>query len=173
MSPVAVVVWAKVWVLMVWGCTVALHIGYLRMTRAMSAVGSAVVMALAVAGGSAAIGFRLAWVPASLRAGAVCLYLAGCLGYLELRSLLSRGYSLRILLDVSRQGEPARFEQLAVLYGDGRGLRGMLQRRLSTLARLRLAAFDGLQAGPLTPVGRVVGAAVSGMRRVLRTEGVG
>lgn len=173
MSPVAVIMLAKAWVLMVWGCAVALHIGYLRMTRAVSAVGSAVVMALAVAGGSAALWFRLAWAPASLRAGAVCLYLAGCLGYLELRSLFSRGYSLRILVDVFRRSEPARVEQLAVLYGDGRGLRGMLQRRLATLARLRLTAFDGLQAGPLTPMGRVVAAVTSGMRQALRLKLVG
>ena len=173
MSPIVVVVLAKAWVLTMWECTVVLHIGYLRWTRASSAVGSAVVMALLAAGGIAGLWIGLAWAPGSLRASAVCLYLAGCLGYLELRSLLSRGYSLRILVDVFRGGGPVSCEELAVLYGNGLGLSGLLRRRLSTLARLHLVAFDGLHAGPLTPVGRAVEMVASGMRRALRTELVG
>src|SRR5579864_2795963 len=54
---------------------------------------------------------------ALLRHSAVFLYLSGAIVYLEMRSLLSRGYSLRILLDLASMGGQADVASLKTSYG--------------------------------------------------------
>ena len=131
----------------------------------------AVVVTLIIASGMLV---AVAMFPISLRVGAVCLYVTGALIYLELRSLLSRGYSLRILTDLyGRHGESASLTDLQTTYGNGVGLRGMLQKRLSTLARLRLVTIGSGEAGSLTPLGRLCAMAGLQMRRLLRMPSVG
>lgn len=112
-------------------------------------------------------------LPQSLKVGAVFLYLAGCLIYMELRSLVARGYSLRILVDLLSSGGSASMERLKSGYGDGVGIQGMLAKRLGTLASLRLLRFQGNHVGPLTLLGKIFATASSGMRRLLRLEMVG
>lgn len=112
-------------------------------------------------------------LPQSLKVGAVFLYLAGCLVYMELRSLVARGYSLRILIDLLTSGGSASMEKLKSGYGDGVGIQGMLAKRLGTLASLRLLRFQSDRVGPLTPLGKIFATASFGMRRLLRLEIVG
>lgn len=104
---------------------------------------------------------------------AAAFYLAGCITYLEVRSLLSRGYSLRILVDLAAQGGAARVDRLKAGYGDGMGIPGLLARRVRTLERLGLLRFEGERVGPLTPAGRVVAALTVGLRHLLRLDLVG
>jgi len=156
---------------------VLLHVGYLACTRPIrtsaSWRASAALLAVSIPAGSWLVWASLEWIPASLRVGAVCLFLAGCLVYLELRSVLSRGYSLRIMLDLTGRDMGETLERLRFDYGNGVGVRGLLVRRLKTLARLRLVHLDGHQIGPLTPLGRVVAVTGSALRQALRMEGVG
>jgi hypothetical protein len=109
----------------------------------------------------------------SLRTGAVALYAAGWLVYVEVRSLLSRGYSLRILVDILELGGGAGFEDLKSGYGEGMGVRGLLSKRIAGLARIGLIRRTADQIGPLTSVGRLVAHAGYGMRRLLRLDVVG
>lgn len=156
---------------------VLLHVGFLACTRPIrtpaSWRASAAVLAVSIPAGSWLVWAGLERIPASLRVGAVCLFLAGCLVYLELRSVLSRGYSLRILLDLAGTDQGDTLERLRSDYGNGVGVRGLLVRRLQTLGRLRLLHLDGRQVGPLTPLGRVVAVAGAALRGALRMEGVG
>lgn len=156
---------------------VVLHVGYLALTRPLrtptSWRASAAWLAGLIPAGSWLVWASLGPIPASLRVGAVCLFLAGGLAYLELRSLLSRGYSLRILLDLMDKDHGETLERLRSEYGNGMGMRGLLTRRLATLARLRLVRFDGRWVGPLTALGRLCAAVTVGMRTLLRLEVVG
>lgn len=111
--------------------------------------------------------------PLIVRIGAACLYLAGAIIYMELRSLLSRGYSLRILVDLWHRRGTARVEQLVASYSDGLGLEGLLRRRVASLAIWRLAQVAGDQVGPLTPLGMACAWLGIGIRRLLRLEIVG
>lgn len=169
-----------------WACAVVaaslagllvLHVGFLACTKPIRTPASW-RSSTAVLAGLILAGSWLAWAnlepaPASLRVGAVSLFLAGCIVYLELRSLLSRGYSLSILVDVLRQPEGTSLARLQDGYGDGVGLRGLLTRRIMTLSRLRLVRFDGRRVGPLTGPGVVCAALTSGMRKFLRLDLVG
>lgn len=175
-------------IVVAWLSLAALHVGYLALTRARhgrpsTPAASAGLLAVLIAVGPVALWAVLGPVdgsgagggtaPASLKAGAVFLYLAGCIVYLELRSLLSRGYSLRILLDLLGRSGAATVEGLKTTYGNGMGVQGMLTRRVRTLAWLRLLELDGARVGPLTPLGRVCAAAGWWMRRALRLEAAG
>ncbi len=154
-----------------------LHVGFLACTRPIrtpaSGRVSTALLAVLILAGSWLVWASLEQIPASLRVGAVCLFLAGCLVYLELRSVLSRGYSLRILFDLMGRDQGKTLERLQSDYGNGVGMRGLLARRLKTLAQLRLARLDDRQIGPLTPLGRVVAVTGSALRRALRMEEVG
>lgn len=154
-----------------------LHVGYLACTRPLrtsrSWRGSTALLVVLIPTGTWLVWERLEPIPASLRVGAVCLFLAGCLVYLELRSVLSRGYSLRILLDLMGREEGETLEQLRADYGNGVGVKGLLIRRVNTLARLRLLRLHPHQIGPLTPLGRGVAVTGAALRRALRMEGVG
>ena len=156
---------------------VLLHVGLLVCTRSRrtptSWRASTVWLAASMPAGGWLVWASLAPIPASLRVGAVCLFLAGCLVYLELRSLLSRGYSLRILLDLMDQEQGGLLERLRSEYGHGMGIEGLLLRRLRTLARMRLVHLHDRQIGPLTPLGKVLAVTGSALRRVVRMERVG
>ncbi|MFQ6111109.1 MAG: hypothetical protein ACE5LX_03655 [Nitrospinota bacterium] len=108
-----------------------------------------------------------------MKVSAIFLYLAGSLVYVELRSLLSRGYSVRILVDLHTRGASASLGSLKSGYGGGVGVRGMLAKRVGTLAGLGLLRFRGNRVGPLTPLGKVCAVAGERMRQLLRLELVG
>ena len=112
-------------------------------------------------------------IPLTLRVGAGCLYLAGAILYVQLRSVLSRGYSLRILVDLLGQPHAMDVEQLQTSYGNGKGLAGLLRRRVESLAEWGLMTAEGDQVGPLTLAGRVIAGPTLMMRRLLRMEHVG
>ncbi len=159
------------------GSLMILHVGFLAWTRTLrppSAWGaSAAWVAVLILTGSWSVWASLEPVPTSLRVGATCLFLAGCLVYLELRSLLSRGYSLRILLDLMDKDHGETLERLRAEYSNGLGMRGLLSRRLATLARCRLTRFDGRWAGPLTGLGLLCAVVTASLRTLLRLEVVG
>ena len=107
---------------------------------------------------------------APLKIGAMCLYLAGCVAFIESLSLFSRGYSLRILIDLlGRQGQ-ADLLDLKAGYGNGLGLDGMLAKRVTTLARFRLIRFNTGRKGFLTGPGRICAQAVASWRRLLKLD---
>ena len=170
MNPFATMALGFSLVMLVLLSAVTLHVVYLRWSKGR---GSAVVLGgLLLAGGSWLWGL-LAAIPLTLRIGAVFLYIGGCIVYLELRSLLSRGYSLRILVDLLGHGEGLPLGTLQSGYGNGVGMRGMLRRRVATLARWHLVASAEEQVGPLTRVGVLCAVITSGMRWGLRMERVG
>lgn len=111
--------------------------------------------------------------PPFLRFSAISLYLSGCLIYFEVQSLLSRGYSLRILVDLLDSGGSARLEDLKADYGGGMGIRGILGKRLRGLARLRLVRFEEERVGPLTSLGMAFAMVGSRIRQVLNLGSVG
>ena len=102
-----------------------------------------------------------------------CLYLTGILIYVELRSLLDRGYSLRILVDLLGHDGSVTIEALKASYGGGRGIRGILDKRLATLARLQMVHVENSRIGPLTFWGKVMARQTSFVRRILKFETVG
>jgi hypothetical protein len=110
--------------------------------------------------------------PSIVRAGAVGWFLAAMIVYVEARSLLSRGYSLRVLVDLLDAPRHATVRELAMGYG-GMGLRGMLAKRVASLAALGLVRSDGARVGPLTPAGRAMARLGLGFRRALRLDTVG
>ena len=112
-------------------------------------------------------------VPASFEMSALLLYLAGCIVYVEVRSLVSRGYSLRVLIDLLNQGGQASVAALKSDYGQGAGMEGLLRKRLNSMVRFHLVGMEGDQVGPLTPWGRILANMSKGIRMLLRLERVG
>jgi hypothetical protein len=166
---------------------VVLNLGALALRRA-GETGSSLATEMIGVGGPVAVGVIVLWealghasgpdgllpvLPDSLRIGAVLLYLAGCLSYVEVHGLLSRGYSLRILVDLLERGDGASIDSLKAEYGGGLGVRGMVTKRLRTLADLRLLRLQDKQVGPLTPLGKIVAMTASRLRELLRLEIVG
>ena len=68
----------------------------------------------------------------------LCIYFGFVLGYLEFFSLINRGYSLSIMMDISRREAPPNVIELEREYADGTGLGWMLTKRLNGLKALRL-----------------------------------
>jgi hypothetical protein len=118
-------------------------------------------------------GRELSPIPVIAKMGTVFLYLSGCVVYIELRSLLSRGYSIRILADLLDRGGSADAEILQLEYGGGLGVEGLLKKRIGTLARLGLFYFKDGRVGPLTLFGKVFGGLGSWVRNLLCLKTVG
>ena len=113
-------------------------------------------------------------VPVPLKLGAICLYLAGCIVYVELRSLLSRGYSLRILIDLLRSGGRADLDALKASYGEaGAGVAHIIRSRLASIGKMGLLRLGPELAGPLSTPGWIAARAGSWIRRILRLASVG
>lgn len=137
-----------------------------------------ITLALLVASGGAMIWFEvgrrtIGGQPWLLQVGGLALYAAGLVVYVEIRSLLSRGYSIRILVDLLRAGGTSTIESLKSGYGGGKGLDGLLRKRIASLQRLHLVYADSKQIGPMTWPGRLCAVAVVSMRRILRLDRVG
>lgn len=112
-------------------------------------------------------------VPGELKWGAMLLYASGCAVYLEIKSLVARGYSLRILVDLLERGGQAELPSLKACYGGGLGVEGLLRKRLRTLADVGLVNMTGTHVGPLTAVGKGVAFIGLRLRQVLRLNRVG
>ena len=157
----------------VWGGLTVSHVSLMRLLgirwpgRRATMIASASLLGMLIAGA------WLIWHLASpaevfLKLAAVCLFLAGMVGYAELRSLLSRGYSLRMLVDLLSRNGSSSLEGLKSSYGNGMGMEGLLNKRLNTLASLGLLQREGGIVGPLTLRGRLVAEITSSLRRLLR-----
>jgi hypothetical protein len=111
--------------------------------------------------------------PLTITLGAIALYLAGIIVYVEFRALLSRGYSLRIVIDLLERDGCLGIQQLKGSYGGGLSLSGLIVKRLKSLADLGFLQFDGRKVGPLTPIGRACATIAVFARSLLRLERVG
>lgn len=159
-----------------WLFFVLVHLGALALFR----VKESLILSVMAAGGPAIL-WRLTAsitvsgepVPSFLRTAALFLYWAGCIGYVETLSLLSRGISFRVLLDLLENHGEADLKNLSSSYGDGMGLRGLLAKRLQSLSRAGFLRCQENQVGPPTLLGRLFGAVTSGMRTLLRLQEVG
>ena len=108
----------------------------------------------------ALVAYGLAWLIAMLGLGltsaAQCL--AGLsmigflsLGYMQVFSLTVRGFSLRIMGDITERG-PLSFEEIIRGYSGGRGLDWMFEKRVVALESLRLVQREDeylVLVGPL------------------------
>ncbi len=164
-------------VVMVWGGTGALHIIAERVLGS-SWVGrriltSSRLLLLVAVAGCLLVWQRTEYLDPAVKFSVALLYIAGCVVYVECRSLLERGYSLRILVDLIERGGVARIEELKSSYGDGLGVKGILAKRLDSLVEIGLVKFDGLQVGPLTAKGVILAKLGSMVRALLRLGSVG
>ena len=112
-------------------------------------------------------------IPTPLAIGAIGLYLSACITYIQIRSVLSRGYSLRILVDLLERGGSADLETLKTQYASGAGLSWMVNKRLRTLTSLHLVERRDDRVGPLTATGRALAMVSDALRRLLRLDLVG
>jgi len=165
----------------------ALQMGSLALRRAgrgsSSLIADIVALTASVVGGVVFLWNALwfaygpgGWVqelPYSLQIGAVFLYLAGCVGLMNVQSVLSRGYTLRILVDLLERGGRANVDSLKSGYGGGLGIGGLIAKRLHSLASLGLLHFQDNQVGPLTPLGKLLAEMTVRLRKLLRLEMVG
>lgn len=108
-----------------------------------------------------------------LKGSAILLYLTGGVVYLEIKSLVARGYSLRILVDILEAGGKASVTSLKMTYGGGLGVDGLLVKRLRTLADLGIIRLQGNHVGPLTTLGKTMAMTGLRLRQILRLELVG
>lgn len=112
-------------------------------------------------------------LPSFFKVSVVLLYLAGCLVYAEIGALVTRGYSLRILVDLLERGDAVDIARLKAEYGGGMGIRGLLIKRLNHMGGLGLIHVEGDRVGPLTSSGRFLTEAGASLRRLLRLDQVG
>lgn len=75
----------------------------------------------------------------------ICLFGAIMQGYLEIWGLLSRGYSLGILLTFYKANKPLGITQLAQSYRGGEGLDWLIRHRLSGLKSSKLVTINDNQ----------------------------
>jgi len=91
-----------------------------------------------------------------------------CLGYLEVFSMLCRGFSLRILTDVHQNGT-LDSGQLAQSYGGGRGAGWLIEKRLAGMESLGLIRREGATVELASWRGVCIGKAGLWVKRMLRT----
>ena len=94
--------------------------------------------------------------PYHLKITAALLFFAMFLTYLEIKSLLSRGLSLRILKDLDESNMPLELESLKAGYGGGLGFKGLLDKRLNTIKKLKMIHYAPPKVGPLTFFGKLM-----------------
>ena len=102
----------------------------------------------------------------------MALYLASAMVYLEAKSIFSRGYSIRILVDLLEREHPQTLNQLKDNYS-GKGLRWMLDKRIQALKFVWILRYDKDVVGPPTVLGRLIAKVGDGSRRLLKLEQVG
>lgn len=126
------------------------------------------------------LGFYGLWIafdnltaPFLPRCAGFCLYMTGAIAYMEARSMFSRGYSLRILVDLGEKGGSADLDTLKSSYGQGMGLKGLLLKRIRSIEAFKLIKFQNQSVGPLTCPGEAVARITSLWRKALRLERVG
>jgi hypothetical protein len=93
-------------------------------------------------GGSSLAALARSQSLADIASGAMILTVA-TLFYLEVWALLSRGYTLGLLLTLLGAGRPLREDELAREYRGGGGLSWIMRHRVAGLVATRLVASDG------------------------------
>lgn len=64
------------------------------------------------------------------------------LGYLEFSSLMDRGFSLRLIIEIYLKNKPLTVEELTSVYSDGKGLNWMISKRLNSMTKLNVISVD-------------------------------
>jgi hypothetical protein len=87
------------------------------------------------------------WRPAGIAETAVCLMAMGSaiLVYLEVWGLLSRGYTLALLLALEDAGGPLTAGEIALRYRGGDGLGWILRHRVAGMVAARVVRREGDQ----------------------------
>ncbi len=88
------------------------------------------------------------------------------LGYMELFSMVCRGFSLRIMVDIDRHGRMT-LQQIKDGYG-GRGVQWMFAKRLETLTSLGLINADDTKITLKTPLAKTLGHIGNGFKGFLK-----
>ncbi len=117
-------------------------------------------------------GAMAAWAQPGHFFPGMALYIASFGVYLEAKSIFSRGYSIRILVDLLERGRPQTLSQLKENYS-GKGVRWMLDKRIQALKFFWIVRYDDGMVGPPTVLGRLIATLGDGTRRLLRLEEVG
>jgi hypothetical protein len=105
------------------------------------------------------IASQVAGMPASTAADlatSLMILASALLIYLEAWALLSRGYTLGLLLTLFRGGRPMTDAQLAASYRQGQGVGWIMRHRLGGLMSTRVVRRQG-NLIVLTPVGAIIG----------------
>ena len=108
--------------------------------------------------------------PYHLKITTALLFFAMFLTYLEIKSLLSRGLSLRILKDLDESNTPLELESLKAGYGGGLGFKGLLDKRLYTIKKLKMIHYSNPKVGPLTFFGKLMNFLGVLFREILKLE---
>jgi len=81
------------------------------------------------------------------------LIVAGLVFVLGIWGVLTRGYSVALLITLERLGGPARVEMLERSYSAGRGLRWLTEKRLNGLKAAHVVEVSGDQVIITRPIG--------------------
>lgn len=121
------------------------------------------------------MGFLCVFVfsPSGLTFTSLLYYGSGAWLYTQCKSLFSRGYSIRILADLGKEGASASIESLKSNYGKGLGISGMITKRFGSMSALHLLNLSGTHVGPLTAGGTYLAVLGFRIRQILRLDKVG
>ena len=132
-------------------------------------LGYGIAVALWVSAVAAPLGAK-AGAPDQILLGLLAILAAG-VGWANLWGVLTRGYTLRLLLDFLRLAKPVTREELGAAYSGGRGLDWMFRKRLATLAAfgltrrrnglITMTSFPGRAVAQLS----LIGLRLLGMKR--------
>ena len=122
-----------------------LHVVFIRVTKMYGEKGLPLMASSAVCLIGWCLGFLYAWfsnpsefdtswIPHALTS--LFIYFGFVLGYVEFFSLINRGYSLSIMMDIYRRNAPPKAIELEHEYAGGRGLKWMLTKRVNGLIAL-------------------------------------
>jgi len=97
--------------------------------------------------------------------GSVAIFF--CLGYMEAFSMICRGFSLHIMIDIYANGS-LNMEEIKRKYGAGKGVEWLFDKRLANLQELHLVGVAGGMVEVRKPFGVLIGAAGLLMKRILK-----
>ena len=99
--------------------------------------------------------------------GPMALALTICLVYMELFSMLCRGFSLALITTLYQNG-PTKVEDIHNLYGSGNGIEWMLTKRLDSIEKIGLVRRNGDTICVNTVHGRLIGRATLKFKELLK-----
>jgi len=90
-----------------------------------------------------------------------------CLGYMEAFSMVCRGFSLRIMVDLYLR-EQMTFSEILTGYGDGLGVDWMLKKRIESMQKARLVELEGQVLVVKSPLGTLAGKLGNLVKKILK-----